>query len=500
MAKEFYKTESPRDAVDRLLVSRHQNVFEADFEYGPQPMRWENAVGGAASITHLPGEGGVRMRLTTAAGDFTIRQSRAYHRYQPGKTMFMATAVNFGATQANQVQRVGIFDDSNGIFFEQSGAPTADNQYGVFMVVRSDAGGVPFDNRTPIGAGSGAEDPAIWPLIQWDRIQMIWMEYAWYGAGCLRWGVYLDGSRYLLHRIGYGNIRGQTRPWARTGNLPVRYEQRNIGATAAANDMTHYGVSVLVEGGVDDQRGFTYSYGMNLGVPQRAVAAVTTRFPLLSIRTRTMGTIETTQAANACTGGSTTTLQVAGSPWTVDQWRGRSLFLPGLGGGNGLTARITSNTVNTLTFGDVVTGLPLGTAVAAAQAYQIGLINRGLVLPRRLMISSNALAQCELISSTPTTPITLTSPSWQGGVVLNQANSLVERDVSASAMTGGETVMKFTLPAGGSGLQDLPLDNLFPLYNNIRGNQPDMLVLAISTPSGGSVSVGADLIGQEAMS
>lgn len=499
MDKRFYNTEMPRDAVDRLLVSRHQNIFEADFEYGSQPLRWENLVAGSATITHLPGEGGVRMRLTTGATDLTIRQSRPYHRYQPGKTMFMATAVNFGATQANQVQRVGIFDDSNGIFFEQSGTPTAENPYGVFFVVRSDAGGVPTDSRVPITACLGAEDPEIVKSLKWDRIQMIWMEYAWYGAGCLRWGVYIDGSRYLLHRIGYGNLLGQTKPWSRTGNLPVRYEQRNTGVTAAPNDMTHYGVSVIVEGGIDDQRGFTYSYGMALQTPQRNIPSNTARFPILSIRPRTMGTIETTQAANACTGGSTTTLQVGGSPWTAGQWVGRSLFLPGLGGGNGLVARITGNTVNTLTFGDVVTGLPLGTAVAASQAYQIGLINRGLLLPLRLMVSSSALAQCELISSTPTTPITLTGPVWQGGAALNQSNSLVERDVSASAMSGGETVMKFTLPAGGSGLQDLDLSNLFPLYNNIRGNNPDMLVVAIST-AGASANVGADLIGQEAMS
>ena len=30
-----------RDNVGRLMVTQDQNVFEADFEYGLQPMRWE---------------------------------------------------------------------------------------------------------------------------------------------------------------------------------------------------------------------------------------------------------------------------------------------------------------------------------------------------------------------------------------------------------------------------------------------------------------------------
>ena len=110
------------DGLGRIRTSRHQNIYEADFEYGTQPMRWENYVvsgAGGSSVTHQPGQGGVRMRLATTNGDITIRQTRPYHRYQPGKTLYMATAINFGTAQANQRQRVGFYDDGNGIFLEQ---------------------------------------------------------------------------------------------------------------------------------------------------------------------------------------------------------------------------------------------------------------------------------------------------------------------------------------------------------------------------------------------
>jgi hypothetical protein len=559
-----------RDVVGRMKVSRHQNIYEADFEYGKQPLRWEEVTAGSGSITHLPGAGGVRMRLTTASGDLTLRQSRPYHRYQPGKTMCMATAVNFGGPQVGQVQRVGFFDDSNGVFFEEASPTPGSNPSGMFCVVRNDINSTPVDLRIPFS--DWTDRAGIKNNIDWTRIQMLWIEYAWYGAGGVRWGVFLNQEPLVLHEIGFANLTGQTVPWSRTGNLPVRYEQRNNSTVALQNDMIHYGVSVCVEGGVDEQRGFTYSYGMALGTPRRTVAAATTRFPVVSFRMRPMGVIETSQAANATTAGTTTSITVSGTPWTASQFVGRAIYFPtaplpavssgtvsgqtgtivfasahGLASGQTITfsgaspagwngtwgvtvtnsttvtitfptgaapanwvsgnataaviARITANTTNTITFADMVTGgAATLTNVGASVAYQVGLVNRGQVLPRRLFVSASQLAQCEIISSVPNNPVSLVGASFQALNSLGSNQSLVERDVSATAMSGGEVVGKFTLPAGGSGLQDIDLSTLFPLYNTVRGAVPDVLTLAISTQSGVASDVGADFSAQEAMS
>ncbi len=489
------------DVVGRTKVSRHQNVYDADFEYGKQALRWEEFTAGAATITHLPSSGAVRMRLTTASGDITIRQSRPYHRYQPGKTMFMATAVNFGTAQANQFQRVGFFDDSNGVFFEQA-PPTTENPFGMACVIRSDSSGVITDTRfRMLAPGNVSEwngDQLIRAAIDWARIQMLFVEYAWYGAGAVRFGVFIDGEPYVLHQVGFGNRPTQTVAWARTGNLPVRYEQRNTGATATQNDMLHYGVSVMVEGGVDDQRGFTYTYGMALGTPTRTVAAATNRFPVLSIRMRVMGTQEYTQATAAATAGTTTSLTAGTAAWTVNQWQGRCVNY--IVGGVSYVARITSNTATVLTLVDVITGGALAVAPVAGQPYTIGLINRGQLLPKRLIVSSSALAQCEVFFSTPTSPIVLTGASFVAMSTLGSANSFAERDVSATSFTGGERVKKFLLPAGGSGLQIFDLLDLFPLYNNLRGSVPDIMTLAVTTTAGVPSNVGADFDAQEAMS
>lgn len=492
-----YNPQFPQNTMDvlgRFKVASHQNIYEADFEYGAQPMRWEVFTNLGGTALHLPGQGGVQIAVTAASGSLSIRQSRPYHRYQPGKAMTMASAVLFGAPVLNNRQRVGFFDDGNGVFFEQ-GDPTLTNPTGMSVVIRSDAVGFPTDRAFPLNQWNG--DPQVRGLIDWTRIQMIWIEYAWYGAGLVRWGVFLNGEPITLHSFAAGNSPGQTVAWARTGNLPVRYELRNVGASSITS-MIHYGVSVCVEGRVDEQRGFTYGYGMALGSPRRTVAAAASKFPVLSIRMRQMGTIEYTQANAAITAGTTTTLTAGTAVWTTNQWAGRqvSYVVAGLT----YIGRIVSNTANVLTIVDNIAGGAMAVAPVAGQNYTIGQVNRGQLLPRKMLISSSALAQCEIYASTFQSPIVLTGANFVGLNTLGSANSFAERDVSATAVTGGEKVYKFTLPAGGSGLQDIDLSELFPLFNNIRGNAPDILTLAITTQAATPADVGADIICQEAMS
>lgn len=49
------------DVVGRQKVTLHQNIYDADFEYGPQPLRWEILTAGSGTVTHLPGEGGAHI-------------------------------------------------------------------------------------------------------------------------------------------------------------------------------------------------------------------------------------------------------------------------------------------------------------------------------------------------------------------------------------------------------------------------------------------------------
>jgi hypothetical protein len=111
--------------------------------------------------------------------------------------------------------------------------------------------------------------------------------------------------------------------------------------------------------------------------------------------------------------------------------------------------------------------------------------------------TANQNVVIELVASTTTSPISLTSSSFVALSSLGSANSFAERDVSATALSGGEVTFAFTLSPG-SGVQEIDLTYFFPLLNNIRGNQVDTLSVCVT--SGASVNVGAHLICQEAMS
>jgi hypothetical protein len=743
-----------------------------------------------------------------APGDVTIRQSRPYHRYQPGKTFYMASNVNFGTATTGQYQRVGIFDDSNGMFLMQY-TPTSTNPSGMYAVIRSDSGSPstgPVDTVFSIESWNG--NKSIISAIDWTKVQMVWMEYAWYGAGALRWGVVIDGEPWVLHQVGTGNgtVNGvaQVRPWSRTGNLPVRYEQRDAG-TGAPSVMTHYGVSVLIEGGIDKQRGFTYSYGNDAPTQNRVTpAGASVRYPLMSFRMRPVGvdqfdnttaaissgtqtslTIGATPALTSMVGqynngqalltfgsghgfplnnsananiaanyinlssfavtgtsttgnwsiasnvltvttvatgsffnsqvlsfgtggagtatigsqltstasavvsptataatGSTTLLLSAGTSvvagqlitgtgipagttvtnlnglyitisaattaplsattvnmytyggagtysltttstfaagtgtltgtltypaatylllsvpttatavigvampngysatvptptyWSANQWVGRIVYyvaslpsftgaapttatvggvtitsavltfasahnlanndqitiagatpaayiglwsvtvltpttvsISGLPSGTGAytsggsatspyTARITANTATTITFGDIVTGTPMPNAPAASNVYQIGLTDRGQLLPQTLLINSSATALIELIASTPTNQVSLSGAAFKNLSTLGSYNSFAQQDLSSTAMAGGEIVYAFSTP--NNALQQLDLTSFFPVLTNIKGNVPDILTVAVTCSATTTLQV--NVVCQEAMS
>jgi hypothetical protein len=398
------------------------------------------------------------------------------------------------------VTRLGFFDDANGAFFEQGNSSTV-NPFGLNVVIRNDSSGVVTDTRVPLNQWNG--DTRIVNSLDFTRIQMFWIEYAWYGAGATRFGFFIDGEPVIAHQIGFGNLASQTGPWARTGNLPVRYEQRNSSTISATNDLLHYGVSVIVEGGQDDQRGFTYSYGMAPATPVRSTGGAVTRYPILSIRPRALGLVERTQATNAATAGTTTSLTLTTANLVTNDLRGRYIYFPGLvttQGGTGAIGRITANTTSVISFVDNVTGLAFSAAPGSGASYQIGLLNRGQLLPRKLMVVQTTAAQnvvIELVASTTTSPIVLTGATFAALSSLGSANSFAERDVSATALSGGEVTFAFVLSPG-SGVQEIDLSYFFPLLNNIRGNQVDTLSVCVT--SGATVTVGAHLICQEAMS
>jgi hypothetical protein len=63
--------------------------------------------------------------------------------------------------------------------------------------------------------------------IDTTKMQMLYMDYSWYGAGFIRWGFRaLDGNVIYVHKI--PNNNQNTEAYMRSGNLPARYEVNTI--------------------------------------------------------------------------------------------------------------------------------------------------------------------------------------------------------------------------------------------------------------------------------
>lgn len=267
--------DSPQlDAFNRLRVSTPIDLFSSVHQYNTGPLFWESVLNGGA-VTHLPNESGIQLSTGgAAAGNYAIHQTKIYHRYQPGKSHFVTKTFNFGsAGDVNVARRDGYFDDSNGIFLEQSG--TAIN-----WVKRSFVTGAVVDTAIAQAAWNVDKFDGTGPsgvTLDFTKSQFLWIDMEWQGVGSVRCGFILGGVMYVAHEFDGQNVNASV--YMTTANLPLRTEIRNIGAATGAATMKSFCQSVVSEGGQLSVPGIPFSASNGIGT-----IGVTTRRPVLSIR------------------------------------------------------------------------------------------------------------------------------------------------------------------------------------------------------------------------
>jgi hypothetical protein len=62
------------------------------------------------------------------------------------------------------------------------------------------------------------------------KMQMFYIDYSWYGAGYIRWGLRgVDGNIKYVHKLPNNNVNAEA--YMRSGNLPARYESNTFAKT-----------------------------------------------------------------------------------------------------------------------------------------------------------------------------------------------------------------------------------------------------------------------------
>ena len=119
-----------------------------------------------------------------------------------------------------------------------------------------------------------------------NRMQMAYIDYSWYGAGKVRFGFKgPDGHVIYVHEFIHNNR--ETEAYMRSGNLPARYEILNGPAPTYAPSLYHWGASMIMDGGFEDDKAYLFTVASGSGgsdtisIPQ---ALAGTPVPILSLR------------------------------------------------------------------------------------------------------------------------------------------------------------------------------------------------------------------------
>jgi len=239
------------DAFGRLRVSNPVGLFAYTHQYDEGPLQWEylSAVGG--SFTHAPLEAAVKLTTTTAVGSWSMKHSRSYFRYQPGKSQLIKLTGVLGAPVAGLVRQVGYFDDLNGLLFEQDG-----DDGGLGIVVRTNTSGAPVDTRVPRASWNIDKMDGTGPsgvTLDESKTQIFVIDLQWLGVGTVRYGFSIDGRLDYVHAVHNANVQNVV--YTQTANLPIRYRIENTTAQAAPRELVCICTAVDSEGGFEVEHG-----------------------------------------------------------------------------------------------------------------------------------------------------------------------------------------------------------------------------------------------------
>jgi len=267
------------DAFGRLRVSNPESLFESTFQFDAQPLLWSSSLSGDGAVTHNANTASVDFSVGTANGASVIYQTRQYFKYHPGKSQFVVFTGRLATPKANLRQRIGQFDEANGVFFQVNGTTLS-------AVVRSSVSGSVVETTANQADwnldkldGTGASGITLDTANQ----QIFLFDYQWLGSGRIRVGTIIGGRIVYAHEFNFANLI--TTPYSQTGTLPLRVEITNTGITASGSSGRLTCATIYSEGGFSPE-GIARTGGS--GVTLKTIGAAG-KIPIVSIRKSASG-------------------------------------------------------------------------------------------------------------------------------------------------------------------------------------------------------------------
>ena len=260
---------------NRLKVAPFQTVFFNTFQYGKETDVWDERVVGVGTATHNANSSNVIMEVGSTAGSKVIRQTKNVMRYIPGRPATLAFAVRLDTPQVGIRRRFGLFNETDGAFFEDDGGTYS-------YVLRNTTSGITTETRVTRDDWNGEKfDGNGWTGVTADptKQQMISINYEWYGAGTVDFAWLMKGETIKSHTFDNSNV--QDRVWCSTPFLPIRCEIENVTGVAG----THYlyqGSNSLIQEGEPEKLGTLLSISNDITGTTMDIA--NTFYPIVSLR------------------------------------------------------------------------------------------------------------------------------------------------------------------------------------------------------------------------
>ena len=259
---------------NRLRTTGFQSVWYNTFQFSKETDNWDEATVTGGSATWNANNSGVDLATTTASGASIIRQTQRVLTYTPGRPSQLNQQIKFATPIVNLTQRVGLFDENNGFFFELVG------NTGVNFVIRTNVTGSMAETRIARanwnsdkldGTGSSGV------TLDFTKQQLISFDYEWYGVGTVTLGFIINGAIVNCHTFYTANI--QPTVWSSTPFVPIRLELFNTGVTASSSTLRQGSNSVICDG-IAEIPGANVSFSS----PSLVTLSNGTYLPLISVR------------------------------------------------------------------------------------------------------------------------------------------------------------------------------------------------------------------------
>ena len=263
-----FSDSSASSAFSRLRVTDATTINAYKTIYGVQTGSndFNNHTNGTASVTFVANSAAYNLSIGTTSGDYVIRQSKEYHSYKPGCGQIALVTGVLADTKNNLTQRVGYFDDRNGIYFEH--ANSAAGTTTLSWNIRTSISNTAVTSETASSAnwnidkfdGTGPSGLTL----DFTKSQIYVIDFQWLGVGRVRCGFDIDGQLYYAHEFLHSNHTAGV--YMSTPSLPIRWEIRNTNTTTSGSTLKAICAAVQSEGGTEAESWtFNFSTG-NTGV------------------------------------------------------------------------------------------------------------------------------------------------------------------------------------------------------------------------------------------